>query len=185
MLLFADNLDTQKILVNYQKKLRALLAKKSRDAKVKATAEPYVKFIDALDEDDIGKKFSLGKDLSEIFGDDFIGHSLFGEELYFETDAADAEETAPEVEDKPPRERFDLAKGLKEHDAFLSEEDFTKWENSFTVESNNQKEISSKKFRKDVKERWFTKEAQHILLHGEEPEENRLSEALLQLPPKF
>lgn len=82
--LTTKNSDVKKILERHQKKLKALLAKKSRDE-----VEPYAKFIEATTTNDCVKKFSLGKELSDIFGDEFIGRALIGKELFFEDEQSD------------------------------------------------------------------------------------------------
>lgn len=161
--LFSENPDIQKLLAGYQKKLKTLLDKKSRDSKARSAVEPYAKFIDATAEKDFGKKFAIGKDLSGIFGDDFIGRALFGNELSFKNVQ---EDTPAEVYSELPSKKSDFEIILHEKNAFLVEDDFVSLEKGYRIENNCQKEITAKKLRKDVKERWFSSEVKHILVYA-------------------
>ena len=71
----------ESILASHRHNLETLLAKKTRDAKTKDPVELYAKFVDAFNEPNFGKKFAAGKELSEFFGDEFIGAGLFGNAL--------------------------------------------------------------------------------------------------------
>ena len=163
LLLISNNPDVQKSLTKYQKLLKSLLGKKSRDAKAKAAVEPYAKFIGATAETDFGKKFAVGKELSEFFGDDFIGRAFFGNELSFKDDKEDSK---PEIVAELPSEKVDFEKILREKDAFLSIEAFDPFKSSYKIENNCRNEITVKKLRKDFKERWFSKETRHVLIHA-------------------
>ena len=146
MLLTTRNSEVEKLLVKHQKKLKPLLAKKSRDSKVQGKIEPYAKFIEAVEEEDYGKKFVFGKELSEVFGDDFIGRGLFGKNLFFEG----AEDTFDEIEEDESPETSDFAEILRENDALLTDEDFAPFEKGFSIENcGREREITPKRFKRD------------------------------------
>lgn len=156
--------DLKKILRAHQAELKKLLARKRQNARLKAAVEPYAKFINATEEKDFGKKFSISNELREIFSDDLIGRGLFGNELTF----AEAEEVAEKKivgrrrkisspETKPPEPEptpveDDFKKILGEKNALLTEKDFAAWEKIFVVEKNDRnKEFSAVRFRRDFK----------------------------------
>ena len=99
LLLTAVAPDLKKILDEHYAKLKKLLAKKKQNEKTEAALSPYVKFLNAMKEIDWTKKFSMGKELSEFFGDEFIGRGLFGKELTL----ASADETDEENFEEPRR----------------------------------------------------------------------------------
>ena len=84
-----DNAELKKILREHKVKLKKLLMRKRQNDKLKSELEPYAKFISAAEETDFAKKFSAGKELSEYFGDTFIGRGLFGGALTISTIAED------------------------------------------------------------------------------------------------
>ena len=175
------NSDLKKILREHKVQLKKLLARKRQNAKLKAALEPYAKFISAAEEKDFGKKFSIGKELSEIFGDDFIGRGLFGGELTLEPpEVADEKITAPAQSEIPPpevdvqkpvkqrRKRIprkeiappepkkpaaeDFTKILNTTGALLNENDFDEWKTLFKIERNERnKEFSANRFKRDFK----------------------------------
>ena len=150
--LVAKTSDEQKLLEKYQKKLRPLLAKKSRDAKTQERVEAYAKFIAAMEEKDFGKKFALGKELSDIFDDDFIGRAFIGKELSFEGETTDgvAEDTTTAGIDAMTDDTTDFAEILREKDALLADADFAPFEKSLTVEDCERgREINLKRFKRD------------------------------------
>jgi len=145
MLLIARNSEVQKLLVKHQKKLKPLLAKKSRDSKIQAKIEAYAKFIEATEEKDDVKKFVYGKELSDVFGDDFIGRALFGKNLIFEGEQSEL----PELEDEAS-ETNDFADILSEKNALLSDEDFSPFKQAFSIEDcGREREITQKRFKRD------------------------------------
>ena len=77
------------ILQEHQSELTKLLARKRQNTRLKTTFEIYAKFVDAMEEQDIGKKFSMSTELREFFGDDFIGRTLFGGEFSIAFDFLD------------------------------------------------------------------------------------------------
>ncbi len=142
----AKSSDVQKILVKYQKKLKPLLGKKSRDSKLQAKVEPYAKFIETAEEKDFGKKFVLGKALSETFDDDFIGKAVFGGDLLFDGEQPEP----PELDDESPVETVDFAEIVRENDALLTDDDFAPFERAFTFEDcGREREITAKRFKRD------------------------------------
>ena len=158
--------DLRRILREHQTKLKKLLARKRQNAQLKAALEPYARFINATEETDVGKKFSSGKDLSEFFGDEFVGRGIFGRELILPT--SDATETKlpalpprknipalPVSHPKaspPPAEQSDFIKILKGKGAILKDSDFVEWEKIFIVEKNERnKDFSSSRFKRDFK----------------------------------
>lgn len=164
--------DLRKILREHQSELKKLLARKRQNAKLKSAVEPYSKFINAAEEKDFGKKFSITNELRETFSDDLIGRGLFGNELIFATPEELAEqkpartwsrrkkitlptESESESESKsepPPKEKDDPKKILNDMGALLTENDFAEWEKIFTVEKNERnKEFSAVRFKRDFK----------------------------------
>ena len=150
----------RKILTEHQAKLKRVLARKRQNAQLKAELEPYIKFFNAIEETDYGKKFSASKELSEIFGDEFIGRGLFGNELILLTpEEIKARKAKWDLAHKripaPPElepEISDFVKILTDTGAFLTEKDFAAWEKIFTVDKNERtKEFSASRFKRDFK----------------------------------
>ena len=128
----------QKILQEHQAKLRKLIAKKSRDSKIKAAVEPYAKFSNALQETNFAEKFSITNELREVFGNDLIGWGIFGNKLTFVTSEIKSKE-APETTPAPAKISVDVkdfAKLLESKDAFLSEDVFDAWKDVLSVEKH-------------------------------------------------
>lgn len=170
-----NNTALRKILREHKTKLKKLLAKKRQNAKWKNDVEPYSKFINAAEEKDFGKKFSAGKELSEFFGDEFIGLGLFGGELILELPATEKEIPAQvPVEDKPvknPRRKksaepvelptvvtppkpteSEFITLIKSAGALLKESDFDEWTKVFAIEKTERnKEFSASRFKRDFK----------------------------------
>lgn len=167
-----NNTALRKILREHKTKLKKLLAKKRQNAKWKNAVEPYSKFINAAEEKDFGKKFSAGKELSEFFGDEFIGRGLFGGELILELPAIEKEMPAQvPVEDKsvknPRRKKSaelppavtppapvesEFVQLLKSAGALLKESDFDEWTKVFAIEKTERnKEFSASRFKRDFK----------------------------------
>ena len=166
--LVTESSDLRKILREHQNELKKLLARKRQNAKLKSAVEPYSKFINAAEEKDFGKKFSITNELREIFSDDLIGRGLFGNELTFTTpEEIDEQKPArtwsrrkkiilpPEAESEsepPPEEKEDFITILNNTGALLTENDFAQWEKIFTVEKNERnKEFSAVRFKRDFK----------------------------------
>ena len=170
-----DNAELKKILREHKMKLKKLLMRKRQNNKLKFELEPYAKFISAAEETDFAKKFSAGKELSEYFGDTFIGRGLFGGALTISTIAADNPpvQTQP-VEAQPPpvkrrrgRRKLNLptlpleplkpdvsefTRLIISKGALLNDEDFDRWEKIFTLEKNERgKEFSASRFKRDFK----------------------------------
>ncbi len=149
--------DLKKILREHQSALKKLLARKRQTEKLKASLAPYAKFINATEEADIGKKFSISNELREFFSDDFLGRGLFGNELTLATPEEveekkivrqrKAKEITPPA--KPPK-KINLEKLFAAPGALLTENDFDVWEKSFTTENTERnKEFSAKNFKKE------------------------------------
>ena len=156
-------------LAAHQRKLKTLLAKKRRGAKTKETVMLYAKFIDAFDETDFGQKFSSGKELSEFFGDDFIGAGLFGNALTFsdDTPVESLEDTPVEpiesIEDipimpieptvEPPIKLplVDCAKILRKKDALLTDDELAPWTEKFIVDPEPTKKINVRHIKETFK----------------------------------
>ncbi|MBQ4404297.1 MAG: hypothetical protein II857_07790 [Selenomonadaceae bacterium] len=159
LLFVAKAPDLRKILHEHQAKLKKLLARKRQNEKLRAALEPYAKFINATAEKDFAKKFSVGKELSELFGDDFIGRGLFGGELNLLTPEEFAAQKPArtwsrkkKIVEPPPPEQRDFAKILTDKGALLTQEDFVPWEKIFSVEKNERnKEFSASRFKRDFK----------------------------------
>lgn len=144
--LTTKNPDAEKLLLKYQKKLKPLIAKKSRDAKLQAKVEPYAKFIEAMQENDSEKKFALSIELSAAFDKGFIGRAFIGREFFFKG----TQPTTPEPEDETPEDAIDFAEILREKDALLTDKDFAPFEKAFTVEDcGREREITPKRFKRD------------------------------------
>jgi len=144
--LTTDNPEYQKILTRHRKKLQALFAKKVFDAKAESTADPYAKFIDAMNAPNTGTKILAIQELMDSFDVNFIGAGLFDGELVFKSDEPVADEPVEEIPAEP--EESDFAKALRESNALLVDDDFAPWEKSFTVEKKDRdKEFSAKRFR--------------------------------------
>lgn len=156
--------DLRRILREHQTKLKRLLARKRRNTQLKTALEPYANFINATEETDIGKKFSAGKELSEIFGDDFIGRGLFGHELILTL--VDGDKPALPVEEPkkilppqqlPPTPQPSVVDNyfeniLRAKGAFLKPSDIAPWEKIFSVEkSDRNREFSASRFKRDFK----------------------------------
>lgn len=169
------NVALRKILREHKTKLKKLLARKRQNEKLRAALEPYAKFICAAEEKDYGKKFSVGRELSEIFGDDFIGRGLFGGELTLTLPESEIEKPVETpVEEQPVRRRHrrnksiaptpplipkpaepEISKFVKlinSSGALLNDRDFERWEKIFVLEDNERpKEFSSSRFKRDFK----------------------------------
>ena len=146
MLLTTRDSDVEKLLVKHQKKLKPMLAKKSRDSKIQAKIEPYARFIEAVEEEDYGKKFVYGKELSDVFGDEFIGRGLFGKNLFF----VGEENNFPEDDEDELPEETEFAEILNENGALLTDKDFAPFEKAFTIEDcGREREITPKRFKRD------------------------------------
>ena len=157
--------DLKKILREHQAELKKLLARKRQNAKLKAAVEPYSKFINATEEKNFGKKFSISNELREIFSDDLIGRGLFGNELtLLEADEFEEKKiirrrrrkiSPPEIETpapKTPPEEDDFTKILVDKGALLTEKDFAEWKKIFVVEKNDRnKDFSAVRFKRDFK----------------------------------
>lgn len=170
--LTTNNVSLRKILREHKTKLKKLLAKKRQNAKWREAVEPYSKFINAAEEKDFGRKFSAGKELSEFFGDEFIGRGLFGSELIM-TLSEIGEETPVTLPTKeksvnPPRMKesvelvpdksepaqveSEIIRLVKSTGALLKESDFDEWTKIFTIEKNERnKEFSASRFKRDFK----------------------------------
>ena len=161
--------DLKKILSEHQFKLKKLLARKRQNAQLRAALEPYAKFFNATEENDLAKKFSAGKDLSELFGDDLIGRGLFGSELTLitpeelaakkvtRTRKKKSSKPVTEISSEPATESpspkpDDFSKILKNKGVLLTEEDLTEWKNKFHIDKNERnKEFSAVRFKRDFK----------------------------------
>ena len=160
LLFVTASADLKKILHEHQAALKKLLARKRKNDQLKAALEPYAKFFIATKETAVAKKFSAGKDLSDFFGDEFIGRGLFGSEL---TEATPEEILAEkpvrrrrrkiEPEEKipePPKKKDDFKKIIR--GALLTEDDLSAWEKIFAIDKNDRnKEFSSVLFKRDFK----------------------------------
>lgn len=149
-----NNTDLKKILREHQTKLKKLLARKRQTAQLKAALEPYAKFVNAAEEVDLGKKFSAGTELREIFGDDFIGRGLFGRELTSsiveKSNDKPAVYTHGKVIPETPATQDDIAKLFITKGALLKEKDFDVWRKRFTMEKNERnKDFSASRFKRD------------------------------------
>lgn len=156
--------DLKKILREHQNKLRKLLAKKRQNEKWRAEVEPYAKFFWAMQETDLGKKFSASNELREIFSDDLLGRGLFGNELILQP-ADEISDDASPVKKKtrrrriidpepppPPEPKNELFKALTEWGALLEPEVFEQWGKVFVAESKSRnKEFSANQFKRDFK----------------------------------
>ena len=80
--LVTDNPDYQKELTRHLKKLQALFGKRNFNENA---AEPYAKFIDAMNAPTTGAKISAIQELLNFFSADFIGAGLFDGELIHST----------------------------------------------------------------------------------------------------
>ena len=172
--------DLKKILNEHQAKLKKLLARKRQNAQLKSALEPYAKFFNATEETDFAKKFSAGKELSELFGDEFIGRGLFGSELTLitpeelakkkivRTRRKKSSEPATEISPPPPKPAIDFSKILKDKGALVVEEDFAEWKNNFHIEKNERtKEFSAVRFKRDFKNAEILKPIlSYIAVHG-------------------
>ena len=157
LLLTAAAPDLKKILDEHCNKLKKLLAKKKQNEKTETALEPYAKFFNATNETDPVKKFSAARELSEFFGDEFIGRGLFGSELTLasadEADEKKSSEPEAEIPDEPTDETEDFVKILNDHNALLTDDDFAKWETKFYVEKiERKKEFSVVQFKRDFKD---------------------------------
>lgn len=188
----------KKILHEHQSDLKKLLARKRQNTRLKTTLETYAKFVDATEELDIGKKFSAGTELRDFFGDDFIGRTLFGGELIFGTDepielaetiepakpVEPVEKLIPAVEATPPPvkkrgrpkkvvppappPKRDFKEILNSSGVLLTDEDFARWEKTFTIEKNDRtKEFSAVRFKRDFKNAEMLKPVlSYVATHG-------------------
>lgn len=158
LLLSSTNPDLQKILDEHHEKLNDWFDSLARDNKLRRIVEPYAKFMDAFNEPDLGKKFSAGKELSEIFNDDFIGCGLFGDDLTLgdseepeilpEPDFEFEEKRAPIL---PPEDESDFAKMLREKDAFLDYDAFDACKECFYSERRSRdKKFAVKRTARDL-----------------------------------
>ncbi len=145
--LVTDNPEYQKILTRHKKKLQVLFAKKVFDAKAESTADPYAKFIDAMNAPSTGTKILAIQELMDSFDVNFIGAGLFDGELVFQSDEPVAKaEPVEEIPDEPEESHF--AKALRESNALLADDDFAPWEKNFAVDKKDRdKEFSAKRFR--------------------------------------
>lgn len=168
--------DLKKSLDEHQSQLKKWLAKKKQNMKLKNFVEPYAKFVDAVEEKDIGKRFSASNELREFFSDDLIGRGLFGNELNFSVAVEeikekipptskqkaiipssvniplDFEEPSPTVPVTPPPAvvKEGLAKILVDNGAILTEEDFAEWKKIFILEkSDRNKEFSVVRYKRE------------------------------------
>lgn len=175
-----DNAELKKILREHKNHLKKLLMRKRQNEKLKAELEPYAKFISAAEETDFAKKFSAGKELSEYFGDVFIGRGLFGGALKISTIAADnppvqtqhvepqpqpvkgrrgrRKSVAPTLPleftkpELPKPDVSDFARFIISRGALLNDDDFDRWEKIFNLEKNERgKEFSASRFKRDFK----------------------------------
>ena len=160
LLFVTASADLKKILHEHQAALKKLLARKRKNDQLKAALEPYAKFFIATKETAVAKKFSAGKDLSDFFGDEFIGRGLFGSEL---TEATPEEILAEkpvrrrrrkiepaEKLPEPPKKKDDFKKIIR--GALLTEDDLSAWEKIFAIDKNDRnKEFSSVLFKRDFK----------------------------------
>ena len=146
--LTTENPEYQKTLLRHRKKLRALFSKKNFN---EDAAEPYAKFIDAMNASSTGAKIAAIGELVKDFDNDFIGAGLFDGELIFKAgDMPDEEEFAEKIPDEP--EESDFVKILREKDALLTDNDFAPLEEIFSVKkSERDKEFSAKRFKSDFK----------------------------------
>ena len=173
--------DLKKILTEHQVKLKKLLARKRQNAQLKAALEPYAKFFNATEETNFAKKFSAGKELSELFGDELIGRGLFGPELTLITPEELAKKKIVRTRRKkssepatkispppPPKPDDDFSKILKDKGVLIVEEDFAEWKNNFHIEKNERtKEFSSVRFKRDFKNAEILKPIlSYIAVHG-------------------
>ena len=146
----------QKSLARHQKKLQALFGKKDFNAKAEATAEPYAKFIDAMNAPSTGAKIAMIQELRNSFDDNFIGAGLFDGDLFLketEVPVVEPEEIAPAAP-----EESEFVKILHDKDAFLTDDDFAPWEEKFSVDKTDRdKEISAKRVKSDYKNTIFSK----------------------------
>lgn len=145
--LVTDNPDYQKELTRHLKKLQALFGKKNFNENA---AEPYAKFIDAMNAPTTGAKISAIQELLNFFSADFIGAGLFDGELIHSTNEPVEEAAEEEVKEIVPEEpaESDFVKALRESNALLSDEDFSSWEESFSVDKRDRdKEFSAKRFK--------------------------------------
>lgn len=144
--LVTDNPEYQKTLTRHKKKLQALFAKKVFDAKAESTADPYAKFIDAMNAPKTGAKIMAIQELMDSFDVNFIGAGLFDGELIFKSDEPADAEPVEEIPDEP--EESDFAKALRTSNALLADDDFAPWEKDFAVEKKDRdREFSAKRFR--------------------------------------
>lgn len=147
--LATDLPEYQKTLMRHQKKLQALFGKKDFNTKSEEIAEPYAKFIDAMNATTTGEKILAIQELRETFDVNFIGAGLFDGDLVFKDYNAVEEEFAEKIPDES--EESDFVKILREKDALLTDDDFAPWKN-FVVEKNERdKEFSAKRFKSDFK----------------------------------
>ena len=159
----ADNPNFQELLTKYQKALKPLLKKKSRDSKTKAAVELYAKFVDAFNEVDTVKKYSASLEFNQTFAYEFIAPALFGNALRFKDDN-EIDSPPPEIIDKPPDKEEDFAKILHEKDVFLADADFDDWRESFEIISKRKTELTIKHLKKDFKD--IPKEVKSVLLYA-------------------
>ena len=160
-----SNPDLKKILREHQTKLKKLLAKKRQNAKWKAEVEPYAKFFQAVQEKDPVKKFSVGAELRNFFGDDLLGHGLISNEIILQTVEADEtpaeEKTVPKRKGRrkkiietppPPTPEAEFAKSLDSAGVLLKIEDLDEWEQLFHAENTERtKEFSAARYKRDFK----------------------------------
>ena len=157
----ATSPDLKKFLGEHQVKLKKLLARKRQNAQLKAALEPYAKFFNATEDTNFAKKFSVAKELSEFFGDEFIGRGLFGKELTLITPEELAEKKITRTRTKkivepatetPPPKPDNFAKILGTHGALLDAHALDEWAKLFHIEKNERtKEFSAVRFKRDFK----------------------------------
>ena len=157
--------DIRKILREHQAKLKKLLARKRQNTKLKSAVEPYSNFINAFEETDFGKRFSISNGLREIFTDDLIGRGLFGNELTL-TEPEEVEEKMPlkrrkrredppvtiPLDLEPPPKKDDFKTILTNKSALLTEDDFAEWKEIFAIEKNERnRSFSAIRFKREFK----------------------------------
>ena len=176
LLFVTESEGLKKSLDEHQSQLKKWLAKKKQNMKIKNFVEPYAKFVDAVEEKDIGKRFSASNELREFFSDDLIGRGLFGNELNFSVAVEEVKEKIPPTpkpkaitpssvnipldfeEPSPPVPvtptpavvKEGLAKILVYNGAILTEEDFADWKKIFILEKNDRnKEFSAVRYKRE------------------------------------
>ncbi|MBD3878933.1 MAG: hypothetical protein SR1Q5_04515 [Quinella sp. 1Q5] len=177
------------VLQEHQSELAKLLERKRQNNRLKNTLEIYANFVDATEEQDIGKKFSMSTELRAFFGDDFIGRTLFGGELIGGTVKPVENKPVPFIEEPPPKPvkrrgrprkvaspepppptpiKRDDTEILNAAGVLLKENDFAAWDKKFVIESiDRSREFSAVRFKRDFKNSEMLKPVlSYIAAHG-------------------